>query len=232
MSHKWKKLFTKFGFVSYKITFVLGFRSVIESLTLNMYAGQGLKDLETQFIQYNVRLRNITYGEELCSTQPIFNPKEDVSVDTLRSFEANENRMYQCLRMSCSPELTRAHQYYVQRALLIRGSRTEPITTVHDLAVQSQALFNIKDSNKVFNLRFYSRSRLKGWSCCRSKHVTGAGDEIWRYVGKLTDAQKCMLDDRFKWKAREMDKRREGKPGEARAALRQSVRDNGCVSLF
>ncbi|KAK9131718.1 hypothetical protein Scep_011246 [Stephania cephalantha] len=53
------------------------------------------------------------------------------------------------------------------------------------------------------------------------------GDEIWRYVGKLTDAQKSMLDDRFKWKAREMDKRREGKPGEARAALRRSVRDNG-----
>ncbi|KAK9160104.1 hypothetical protein Syun_006445 [Stephania yunnanensis] len=66
----------------------------------------------------------------------------------------------------------------------------------------------------------------------RSKHVTGAGDEIWRYVGKLTDAQKSMLDDRFKWKAREMDKRREGKPGEARAALRRSVRDNGCVSIF
>ncbi|KAK9151016.1 hypothetical protein Syun_009325 [Stephania yunnanensis] len=33
-----------------------------------------------------------------------------------------------------------------------------------------------------------------------SKHVTGVGDEIWRYVGKLTDAQKSMLDDRFKWK--------------------------------
>lgn len=26
------------------------------------------------------------------------------------------------------------------------------------------------------------------------------GDDIWRYVGKLTDAQKSMLDDRFKWK--------------------------------
>ncbi|XP_031503341.1 protein MOR1 isoform X2 [Nymphaea colorata] len=53
------------------------------------------------------------------------------------------------------------------------------------------------------------------------------GDGVWRYVGKLSDAQKSMLDDRFKWKAREMDKRREGKPGEARAALRRSVRDNG-----
>ena len=27
-----------------------------------------------------------------------------------------------------------------------------------------------------------------------------------------------------------MDKRKEGKPGEARAALRRSVRENGCVS--
>lgn len=27
-----------------------------------------------------------------------------------------------------------------------------------------------------------------------------AGDDIWRYVGKLTDAQKSMIDDRFKWK--------------------------------
>lgn len=26
------------------------------------------------------------------------------------------------------------------------------------------------------------------------------GEDIWRYVGKLTDAQKSMLDDRFKWK--------------------------------
>lgn len=53
------------------------------------------------------------------------------------------------------------------------------------------------------------------------------GEDIWRYVGKLTDAQKSMLDDRFKWKAREMDKRKEGKPGEARAALRRSVREYG-----
>ncbi|GKV26713.1 hypothetical protein SLEP1_g35961 [Rubroshorea leprosula] len=53
------------------------------------------------------------------------------------------------------------------------------------------------------------------------------GEEIWRYVGKLTDAQKSMLDDRFKWKVREMEKRKEGRPGEARAALRRSVRENG-----
>ncbi|GAU49851.1 hypothetical protein TSUD_301570 [Trifolium subterraneum] len=28
------------------------------------------------------------------------------------------------------------------------------------------------------------------------------GEDIWRFVGKLTDAQKSMLDDRFKWKVR------------------------------
>lgn len=53
------------------------------------------------------------------------------------------------------------------------------------------------------------------------------GDDIWRYVGKLTDAQRSLLDEKFKWKAREMEKRKEGKPGEARASLRRSVRDNG-----
>lgn len=52
------------------------------------------------------------------------------------------------------------------------------------------------------------------------------GDDIWRFVGKLTEAQRSMIDDRFKWKARDMDKRKEGKPGEARAALRRSVREN------
>ncbi|XP_054776764.1 protein MOR1 [Prosopis cineraria] len=53
------------------------------------------------------------------------------------------------------------------------------------------------------------------------------GEDIWKYVGKLTDAQKSMLDDRFKWKIRDMEKKKEGKPGEARAILRRSVRENG-----
>lgn len=53
------------------------------------------------------------------------------------------------------------------------------------------------------------------------------GEDVWKYVGKLSDAQKSMLDDRFKWKAREMEKRKEGKPGEGRGALRRSVRENG-----
>ncbi|KAL9403329.1 hypothetical protein Peur_000301 [Populus x canadensis] len=53
------------------------------------------------------------------------------------------------------------------------------------------------------------------------------GEDIWRFLGKLTDAQKSMIDDRFKWKVREMEKRKEGRPGDARAALRRSVRENG-----
>ncbi|OAY83553.1 protein MOR1 isoform X1 [Ananas comosus] len=53
------------------------------------------------------------------------------------------------------------------------------------------------------------------------------GEDVWRCVGKLSDAQRSMLDDRFKWKAREMDKKREGRPGDARAAIRRSVRENG-----
>ncbi|KAK9157704.1 hypothetical protein Scep_004278 [Stephania cephalantha] len=52
--------------------------------------GVGLKDLETQLNQYNVRLQSMTDEEELCSTQPIFNPEEDVSVDTLKNLEVNE----------------------------------------------------------------------------------------------------------------------------------------------
>uniref|UniRef100_A0A9I9CQR2 Protein MOR1 n=1 Tax=Cucumis melo TaxID=3656 RepID=A0A9I9CQR2_CUCME len=51
------------------------------------------------------------------------------------------------------------------------------------------------------------------------------GEEVWRYVGKLTDAQRSMLDDRFKWKVREMEKKKEGKPGEARAAMRRTLRE-------
>ncbi|CAK9136096.1 unnamed protein product [Ilex paraguariensis] len=58
------------------------------------------------------------------------------------------------------------------------------------------------------------------------------GDDIWKNVGKLIEAQRSMLDDQFQWKAQEMDKRKEGKPGEARATLRHSVRDNGCDFLL
>ncbi|KAK9118608.1 hypothetical protein Scep_016701 [Stephania cephalantha] len=52
--------------------------------------GVGLKDLKTQFIQYNARLKDMTGEEELFNTQPIFNPEEDVSVDTLKNFKMSE----------------------------------------------------------------------------------------------------------------------------------------------
>lgn len=89
--------------------------------------------------------------------------------------------------------------------------------------------------------------------CIVNFYFCFSGDDIWKYVGKLSEAQRSMLDDRFKWKvsinlccflflsninimhvlqAREMDKRKEGKPGEARAALKRFVRENGFVSNF
>ncbi|KAK9104872.1 hypothetical protein Scep_021716 [Stephania cephalantha] len=52
--------------------------------------GGGLKDLETQFLQLNAWLQNMIDEEELCSTQPIFQAEEYVSVDTLKNFEVNE----------------------------------------------------------------------------------------------------------------------------------------------
>ncbi|CAL5442075.1 unnamed protein product [Camellia sinensis] len=54
------------------------------------------------------------------------------------------------------------------------------------------------------------------------------GDDIWRYVGKLTKDQRSVLDVDLNGRlARNMDKRNEGKPGEARAVFRRSVRENG-----
>ncbi|KAK9148215.1 hypothetical protein Scep_006972 [Stephania cephalantha] len=66
------------------------FQRLFEELRQINFEIPGLKDLETQFIQYNVRIQNMTDEEEFCSTQPIFNLEEDVSVDTLKSFEVNE----------------------------------------------------------------------------------------------------------------------------------------------
>ncbi|KAK9140427.1 hypothetical protein Scep_010108 [Stephania cephalantha] len=66
------------------------FRQLFEEIRQIDFEIPGLKDLETQFIQYNVRHQNMIDEEELCSTQPIFNPEEDVRVDTLKNFEVNE----------------------------------------------------------------------------------------------------------------------------------------------
>ncbi|XP_061996116.1 protein MOR1 [Rosa rugosa] len=53
------------------------------------------------------------------------------------------------------------------------------------------------------------------------------GEDIWRYVGKLTGAQKSLIEERFKYTVKDMEKNKEGKPGEARASLRRSVREIG-----
>ncbi|KAF3549804.1 hypothetical protein DY000_02001870 [Brassica cretica] len=76
-------------------------------------------------------------------------------------------------------------------------------------------------------MRELMKQIIQAYSVAKTFPYILEGDDIWRYVGKLTDAQKSMLDDRFKWKIKEMEKRREGRPGDARAALRRSVRENG-----
>ncbi|KAL2612993.1 hypothetical protein R1flu_024685 [Riccia fluitans] len=53
------------------------------------------------------------------------------------------------------------------------------------------------------------------------------GEDIWRYLGRVSEFQRSMVDEKFKWKAREMEKKKEGKPGEGRGALRRSPRENG-----
>lgn len=53
------------------------------------------------------------------------------------------------------------------------------------------------------------------------------GEDVWRYIGRLSEVQRSLLDEKFKWKAREMEKKKEGKPGEARGAMRRSPRENG-----
>ncbi|KAK9094271.1 hypothetical protein Scep_025740 [Stephania cephalantha] len=57
------------------------FQRLLEELRQIDFEIPGLKDLETQFIQYNDRLQNMIDEEELCSAQLTFNPEEDVSVD-------------------------------------------------------------------------------------------------------------------------------------------------------
>ncbi|GJP36902.1 hypothetical protein CLOM_g21364 [Closterium sp. NIES-68] len=42
------------------------------------------------------------------------------------------------------------------------------------------------------------------------------GEDIWRLLGKLTEAQKGLIEDKLKWKAREMEKRSQGAPGQQR----------------
>ncbi|KAK9135254.1 hypothetical protein Syun_014584 [Stephania yunnanensis] len=51
----------------------------------------GSKDLVTDLDQYSATLRRTIDEAELCSTQPTFNPDEDVSVHTLTNLEVHED---------------------------------------------------------------------------------------------------------------------------------------------
>ncbi|KAJ3669121.1 hypothetical protein LUZ60_011071 [Juncus effusus] len=52
------------------------------------------------------------------------------------------------------------------------------------------------------------------------------GDDVWMYIGKVADQQKSMIDERFKWKAREMKKKSsKKKPNEtlSQAAIEEDM---------
>ncbi|KAK9166433.1 hypothetical protein Scep_001624 [Stephania cephalantha] len=98
----------------------------------------GLKDLETQFIQYNARLQNMTNEEELCSTQPIFNLEEDVSVDTLKNLGVNEvTQMEDYLR-----ETTEGHEVFqIESEIIIalnEGENEMKIDVISDKPEKTQ----------------------------------------------------------------------------------------------
>ncbi|KAK9107699.1 hypothetical protein Syun_023710 [Stephania yunnanensis] len=88
------------------------FRQHFEKIQQIDFEISGLKDLETQLIQYNVRFQNITDEEELCSAQPVFNPYEDVSVDTLKNSEVNE--------------VTQVEDYWIETSEECEVFQTEP----------------------------------------------------------------------------------------------------------
>eukprot|EP00850_Spirogloea_muscicola_P001145 SM000004S15015 [mRNA] locus=s4:723804:739200:- [translate_table: standard] len=48
------------------------------------------------------------------------------------------------------------------------------------------------------------------------------GDDVWKHLGKVSETQKGLIEDKFKWKVKEMQKKNEGMPGDGRAALRRS----------
>lgn len=46
--------------------------------------------------------------------------------------------------------------FVFKRGVPAKGSKPKPLTSVQDINIQSQALLNVKDSNKVFAYRFYA----------------------------------------------------------------------------
>ncbi|KAK9163327.1 hypothetical protein Syun_004229 [Stephania yunnanensis] len=62
-----------------------------ENSHYNNVNGVGSKDLVTNLDQYSATLHRTIDEAELCSTQPTFNPDEDVSVHTLKNLEVHED---------------------------------------------------------------------------------------------------------------------------------------------
>ncbi|KAK9151185.1 hypothetical protein Syun_009494 [Stephania yunnanensis] len=64
----------------------------------------GSKDLVTDLDQYIASRQKEIDEAELCSTQPTFNPEEDVSVDTLTNLEAKEDTQMENYLIETSDE--------------------------------------------------------------------------------------------------------------------------------
>ncbi|KAK9107342.1 hypothetical protein Syun_023353 [Stephania yunnanensis] len=65
------------------------FRRAIHNIRQLDFSCPGSKDLVTDLDQYSATFHRIIYEAELCSTQPTFNPDEDVSVHTLTNLEVH-----------------------------------------------------------------------------------------------------------------------------------------------
>ncbi|KAK9163437.1 hypothetical protein Syun_004339 [Stephania yunnanensis] len=65
-------------------------RQICDEIRKLDFSFPALKDLQTSFNRYSVSPQRKIDEAELCSTQPTFNPGEDVSNDTLTNLEVNE----------------------------------------------------------------------------------------------------------------------------------------------
>eukprot|EP00898_Chlorokybus_atmophyticus_P007131 jgi/Chlat1/7419/Chrsp6S09189 len=59
-----------------------------------------------------------------------------------------------------------------------------------------------------------------------------AGDDVWKMLGKLSDSQRTTLEEKFKWAAKDMEKKREGQPGDARNVVRQTGASSASLDAF
>ncbi|KAK9093084.1 hypothetical protein Syun_027995 [Stephania yunnanensis] len=68
---------------------VLECRQICDEILKLDFNFPALKNLQTSFDRYSASLQRKIDEAELCSTQPTFNPEEDVSDDTLTNLEVN-----------------------------------------------------------------------------------------------------------------------------------------------